>query len=182
MKCIQQCLALARNTILCCAAMSQRKKKAVLLLSTMHFDRRMQEEEPFKPHVILDYNATKGGVDQLDQLDKNYSCKRITNRWPLIIFYWMVDVAAYNSSVYFMEENLSVYQGNQRRRKFLVDLSEQLCIPQIQGRSESVIRYLPKHVVECMEAFVSDNGAAAPKPHPQERRKRRCGKWPRKMD
>ena len=39
----------------------------------------------------MDYNATKGGVDNLDKLVSAYSCKRRTLRWPLVIFFDILD-------------------------------------------------------------------------------------------
>ena len=156
--------------------------KAVILLSTMHYDNKVQESTPFKPDVILDYNATKGGVDTLDQLVKNYTCKRITKRWPMIIFYWMIDVAGYNSAVCFMEKQPHVYKGNQKRRNFLSDLSEELCKPQIERRFLAERKKLPKHVVVCMEAFVNKPMEELPQSQPPETRKRRCKKCPRKLD
>ena len=128
--------------------------KAAILLSTMHYDDRVQADEPFKPDLILDYNATKGGVDTLDQLVGNYSCKRITNRWPMVVFYWMVDVAAYNSAVCFTQKEPNAYQGHQKRRLFLTDLSEQLCKPLIERRYTAMHKQLPKHIVVCIETFV----------------------------
>ena len=37
----------------------------------MHYDNK-EQDEPLKPDIILDYNATKGGVDTLDLSVKNY--------------------------------------------------------------------------------------------------------------
>ena len=100
--------------------------KVVLLLSSMHFDNKIQENESFKPDMILNYNATKGSANTLDQLVNNYTCKRVTNRWPTMIFYWMLDVVAYNSAVCFMAKAPDIHKGHQKRRHFLSALSEQL--------------------------------------------------------
>ena len=129
--------------------------KAVLLLSSMHFDNKIQENELFKPDMILDYNATKGGVDTLDQLVNNNTCKHVTNRWPMIIFYWMLDVAAYNSVVCFMAKAPDIYKGHQKCQHFLSALSEQLCKGQIEKHFLTEIKYLPKHIIMCVEAFVN---------------------------
>ncbi|KAM3924560.1 piggyBac transposable element-derived protein 4-like [Leptodactylus fuscus] len=53
--------------------------------------------------IILDYNATKGAVDTLDQVISTYTCKRKTNRWPMILFYNILDVSAYNAFVLWRE-------------------------------------------------------------------------------
>ena len=157
--------------------------KAVLLLSTMHFDNKIQENEPFKPDMILHYNATKGGVNTLDQLVKNYTGKRVTKRWPMIIFYWMLDVAAYNSAVCFMAKVPDIYKGHQKRRHFLLALSEQLCKGQIERRFLAEKKYLQKHIIMCIEAFVNIETNEDPSQQQNnENRKRRCKKCPRKLD
>ena len=96
--------------------------KTILLLSSMHSDNKIQENKPFKPNMILDYNATKGGIDTLDQLVNNYTCKHVANGWPMIIFYWMLDVAAYNSAVCFMAKAPDIHKGHQKHRHFFFSL------------------------------------------------------------
>lgn len=45
-----------------------RKNKNVLLMSTVHEDAAVSEREDRKPEIILSYNRTKGGVDNLDKV------------------------------------------------------------------------------------------------------------------
>ncbi|KAI3372472.1 hypothetical protein L3Q82_022962, partial [Scortum barcoo] len=52
-----------------------------------------------KPIIILDYNKNKGGVDNLDKLTASYTCQRMTRRWPMVVFYNILDVSAYNAFV-----------------------------------------------------------------------------------
>lgn len=47
------------------------------------------------------YNETKGGVNTINQLREAYTVARKTNRWPIKIFYFLLDVAAINSWVIF---------------------------------------------------------------------------------
>ena len=61
--------------------------RAVLLLSTMHKDNKCDDDGTRKSEMVLDYNATKRGVDRLDQVITNYTCKRISRRWPLALFF-----------------------------------------------------------------------------------------------
>ncbi|KAK1124279.1 hypothetical protein K0M31_006651 [Melipona bicolor] len=42
------------------------------------------------------YNATKNGVDVLDKVVREYSCRRCTRRWPLSLFMHFIDIAAYS--------------------------------------------------------------------------------------
>lgn len=67
--------------------------KNVLLLSTAHASEEMNEDTG-KPIIIHDYNSYKGGVDTFDQMLRHYSCKRCCYRWPMLIFFNMIDVAA----------------------------------------------------------------------------------------
>ncbi|CAK6983562.1 piggyBac transposable element-derived protein 4-like [Scomber scombrus] len=53
-----------------------KKGKNVILMSTLHRDGRICGQEHQKPEIIMDYNATKGGVDNMDKLVTAYSCKR----------------------------------------------------------------------------------------------------------
>ncbi|KRZ41382.1 hypothetical protein T4C_6009, partial [Trichinella pseudospiralis] len=66
---------------------------------TMHNDNQVSDGKGSKPDIILHYNNTKGGVDNLDKMASTYSCQRMTARWPLVIFYNIIDVSAYNAYV-----------------------------------------------------------------------------------
>lgn len=80
-----------------------------------------------KPEIIHHYNQTKAGVDALDQLVANYTCKRMTKRWPVALFSNMIDVSAYNSYVIWTEMNPAWnFNKNFRRRLYLVELADQL--------------------------------------------------------
>lgn len=74
------------------------KNKTVVLLSTMHTQGDIDDQTK-KPEVILFYNHTKGGVDTFDQLCHLTTVSRKTRRWPLRIFYGMVDIAGVNTYV-----------------------------------------------------------------------------------
>ena len=74
-----------------------KKNKNVILLSTTHKNMKISDRTDNKPQMLLNYNSTKGAVDTLDQAINSYTCKRKTNRWPMIIFYNILDVPAYNA-------------------------------------------------------------------------------------
>ncbi|KAJ8957755.1 hypothetical protein NQ314_006512, partial [Rhamnusium bicolor] len=75
-----------------------RKNRAVLLLSTMHQDQELSGENNI-PDMIIDYNNTKAGVDALDQLYVNYSVSRRTRRWPMVIFYAILNITGVNARI-----------------------------------------------------------------------------------
>ncbi|XP_059394628.1 piggyBac transposable element-derived protein 4-like [Carassius carassius] len=112
-----------------------RKNKNVLLMSTLHRDDKVSDKDHKKPEIILDYNHTKGGVDNLDKLVATYTCQRKTARWPMVIFFNMLDVSAYNAFVLWTEINPSWHKGkNIRRRLFLQELGEALVAPFMKRR------------------------------------------------
>ena len=55
--------------------------------------------EKKKPQMIPDYNATKGAVDTFDKMVNSYKCARSTRRWPMRLFFFLVDAACLNASV-----------------------------------------------------------------------------------
>lgn len=122
-----------------------KKRKNVLLLSSMHpesctIDESTEEE--FKPEMITFYNVTKAGVDTVDKLCSTYTCARKCNRWPLIVFFRILDIAGINSFVLFKANN----DGNDgtNRLQYLRTLSTALLDPQIRKRA--VMQNLPKEI------------------------------------
>ncbi|XP_066251428.1 piggyBac transposable element-derived protein 4-like [Euwallacea similis] len=76
-----------------------KKNKSVIMLSTMHHDNSVDQESK-KPEIIAFYNATKGGVDALDQKCALYSSSRRCRRWPLVIWYAIMGIAIINSHIF----------------------------------------------------------------------------------
>lgn len=72
------------------------KKKVVLVASTFSKSTKIIEG---KPEIILYYNKSKGGTDTFDQLCHAYTVARKTNRWPLRVFYGILDQAAVNAKI-----------------------------------------------------------------------------------
>ena len=75
-----------------------KKNKSVLLLSTMHSDGTVDAESQ-KPDIILFYNSTKGGIDTIDQMCGNYSVQRKTKRYPLVVFFHLLNIGGINANV-----------------------------------------------------------------------------------
>ena len=115
-----------------------KKGKSVICLSSMHHDAQLSDREDRKPKIIMDYNATKGAVDTLDQCVHGYSCSRATNRWPNKIFYNIVDIAAYNGYIVFTKNNPD-WNSNLlfKRRIYLKDLCKQMAGPHMERRVQN---------------------------------------------
>ncbi|XP_016384135.1 uncharacterized protein LOC107720816 [Sinocyclocheilus rhinocerous] len=159
-----------------------RKKKNVLLMSTLHRDDKVSDKDQKEPEIILDYNHTKGGVNNLDKLVATYTCQRKTTRWPMVIFFNMLDVSAYNAFVLWMEINHSWNKGKKyRRRLFLEELGKALVAP-LMKRRENIPR-TPASQNMVMEAQASSSPAKATHLAPVTPAKRkRCQVCDRKKD
>lgn len=77
--------------------------KNVLLLSTVHRNVTCADNKKKTPETIQYYNATKYGVDVLDQKARLYTTKVASRRWPLQVFYNVLDLAAINSVIVYSE-------------------------------------------------------------------------------
>ena len=111
------------------------------------------------------------------QVTSVYSCKRMTARWPLVVFYNILDVSAYNSFVLWREIIPSWHQGkSHRRRLFLEELGRELVTPLINRRD--VLPRTPASASLVMEvrqgASISEAGPPRPAgpPFPSTTRKR----------
>ncbi|XP_071054434.1 piggyBac transposable element-derived protein 4-like [Onthophagus taurus] len=117
-------------------------KKFVILLSSTHHEHDIADEnEKFKPDIILAYNKTKSGVDVLDKLVREYSCKRNTRRWPLRLFLNLIDIACYNAFVLWTIKNPEWHSDSSityRRKIFLQDLGMELARTQIERRVKKI--------------------------------------------
>ena len=113
-----------------------KKNKAVILLSTMHSDTAVNVDEQKKPHMIMYYNKYKTGVDTLDQMVSRYTCHRRTQRWPLAMFFNILDVGALAAYLIYYENNMLKKKTN-HRRIFLHQLSEELANPFIEDGSSN---------------------------------------------
>lgn len=95
-----------------------------------------------KPEIIETYKATKGGVDSMDQMCKNYSCKRKTARWPLIVFFDILDISGINSFVIYTQNAPKHNRKIYTRCDYLIELAEELIKPWMKCRLQ--IASLPK--------------------------------------
>ncbi|KAK9727503.1 Transposase IS4 [Popillia japonica] len=80
--------------------------------------------------MISDYNISKSGVDSLDWKCANYSPNRRTTRWPMAVFFAVVNVSRVNAYI--------LYQHYERpktiiRLEFPKELAKSLCRPHWEG-------------------------------------------------
>lgn len=106
----------------------------VVLVSTMHNDDNVDAETQ-KPDIYLCYNDTIGGVDVVDCLCASYNCARATRRWPMVVFYAMLNVSTINSQVIHTanDQNSKV-----QRRHFIENLAMKVIEPHIRERQRQL--------------------------------------------
>lgn len=110
--------------------------KNVLLLSTAHVTEEMHPDTG-KPLIIHDYNEHKGGVDTFNKMLRGFTCKRKCCRWPMLIFFNMLDVAALAAYRLFELSN-PTWKANahDKRKIFLKELSYNLAQNELEKRSK----------------------------------------------
>ena len=107
-----------------CKDTSRTKKKLVYLLSSMHRQPTIMPNG--KPEIICFYNETKGGVDAFDQMCATYSVSRKTSRWPMAIFYGMINSGVINSWIIYKENQQTIGSKPIERRYYMQQLAEAL--------------------------------------------------------
>ncbi|KRZ01727.1 PiggyBac transposable element-derived protein 4 [Trichinella zimbabwensis] len=110
-----------------CTAVSYipKKHRMVLVLSTMHKDASLSTVKGCKPEMSLDYNASKGGVDNMDKMLASYTSQRMTAKWPLVVFYNIIDVSANNGYLLWTHCNPEWNASKMyRRRLYLEELGK----------------------------------------------------------
>lgn len=124
-----------------------KKNKIVLLLSSLHHDSKIDETtgEKKKPEINTFYNTTKGGVDVADELCSTYKVCRNSNKWPLTLFYAMLNMAGVNAVIIKNSNN----RANMKRRQFLKNLGLALVNQHISLRKDSV--NLPREMRKRMK-------------------------------
>lgn len=113
------------------------------------------------------------------QMVASYSCKRKTNRWPMVVFSTILDVSAINAFVVWREINPSWERGKStQRRIFLEQLGKALVSPLMERR-----QHLPRAPASAsiLKRQWDSSNAPGPSTEPQPKRTR-CQVCPRAKD
>lgn len=148
-----------------------KQNKSVLLISSMHHEKSFDEEKN-KPEIVCFYNSTKGGVDSMDQKCANYSSNRRSRRWPLSVFYMLVNISAANSYILYLcfKDSPTI-----TRFKFVEDLAIKLISPHLARRLQmpnirSDLKILIQNILK--EQTQDDENPPVPKSDKLEKRKK----------
>ncbi|XP_055936617.1 piggyBac transposable element-derived protein 4-like [Argiope bruennichi] len=157
-----------------------KKNKCVVLLSSMHNGGTIDAStgEAKKPEIITFYNLTKGAVDVVDEMSATYSTARISKRWPMVIFFSMLNIATVNSRIILLSSNTPPVQYK-KRSLFKKDLSLELLKDHLQERSMQAT--LPRQLRDQLNCNRSENCDTPPQKKQKISRKR-CHVCPNTKD
>uniref|UniRef100_A0A1B6FAD5 PiggyBac transposable element-derived protein domain-containing protein n=1 Tax=Cuerna arida TaxID=1464854 RepID=A0A1B6FAD5_9HEMI len=132
--------------------------------------------EQRKPEIITFYNSTKGGVDTCDQLCSLYSVSRKSRRWPLVIFFCLLNTVGINAQV--IHASNHNFERRIIRRNFLEEIGLSLVRPFMQIRVQTLT--LPRELRSSIKKFLPEEDVVAPRERPPARG--RCNFCPRVQD
>ncbi|UYV72085.1 hypothetical protein LAZ67_9001767 [Cordylochernes scorpioides] len=133
-----------------------KENKVVLMLSTLHHDANIDDStgELKKPEMIMFYNMPKGGVDMMDEMTATYNCARNSRRWPMVIFYSLLNIGAINSQIiHFANGNASKVKSRRHFLKTLsIDLIEEMVkVCTVSGRIPCEIKEKASDIFNLLE-------------------------------
>ena len=141
----------------------------------MHGPQRNTSGDEEKPDIVQFYNQTKSGVDTLDKIIRGYSSKRKYRRWPVHVFFALVDCGVYVAFQMYQQQELGTRTTHYKFRK---DLAYQMCImPFVQLRSR-----FPRLRMSVKNAMEHVGMQRETPPQRQPARQGRCFLCPRKKD
>ena len=163
-------------------AYKSNKKKHVAVLSTMNHDDNF-DVETRKPEIMMAYNATKGGVDSMNQMCHAVTTKRKTNRWPMLLFY-VLDLASIAVLVLWHKVNPSEKLSDEDRRVlFKITVAKELVRLQLECRQ--IMKNLSRHLKFTINAALHQHPTQAQVGEvstPDNRKRGQCHLCPRHQD
>lgn len=138
-----------------------KKNKNITLISSLHHDDAIDEStgDKRKPEIITFYNDTKSGVDVVDKMCSSYNVARNTRRWPLVVFFSLLNIAGINAQVVLARNGQAVV----RRRLFLRELAKQLAMEHLQRRRANSATF-PRALQERLNSVNLENQGNRPVP------------------
>ena len=154
-----------------------KKKKNVLLISSMHHEGKIDQDtdDEKKPEIITFYNATKGGVDVVDMMMGKYSVSRNSRRWPLTLFFALLNISCVNSYILYVHNP----QNKLKHRKFIKEVGLVLLEDNLKRRLQNI------HLEKSIRAGIArmfPEAAVATSSQSLQCKAKRCAFCPRSKD
>ena len=147
----------------------------------MHHDDNF-DAETRKPEIVMAYNATKGGVDSMNHMCHAVTTKRKTNRWPMLLFYWIFHLIA--ALVLWRKVNPSKKLSDEDRRVlFKITVAKELVRLQLECRQ--IMKNLSRHLKFTINTALHQHPTRAQVGEvstPDKRKRGQCHLCPRHRD
>ena len=129
-------------------SVTPKKNKKVVFLSSMH---QTKQSDGNTEEINVYCNKTKGGVDSHDQKCSLFTTARRTNRWPMRLFYGILDCSIVNAFV-IMSANVPAFAANKRDKRtyFMKSVARSLIEPYAKQRLYGI--QTPKQVRQIIES------------------------------
>ncbi|GFN87506.1 PiggyBac transposable element-derived protein 4 [Plakobranchus ocellatus] len=170
-----------------------KRPKNVILLSTTHQKPEICPETT-KPDIVLHYNKTKGGVDAMDQMAHAFTTKRKTKRWPLVVFFNILDLSSIAARVIFqLKYPVDKLSHEDCRQRFNADVGRSMAYAHIVRRSsvptlQKEVKVNISVVIKSIKPVSEQMAAKPPKrarveeSAPSAKKQKRCALCPAKRD
>ena len=156
-----------------------KKNKSIILISTKHHTKSIDNESG-KPEILRFYNMTKDTVDKLEQDISKYSTAQSTKWWPMVMFFAIMDIAAFNAYI------LQTKKENSEqitRRDFIISLGKSLIQSELKRRSlEKELPRELRHTIVKLTGVCNPRNEARDEPVDWIGKRRRCQSCPRGSD
>lgn len=120
------------------------------------------------PEAILTLNKTKRSVEMFTKKCQQMNCSRVTRRWEMSIFYFMVNIAVTNSLIVYLNQKIDQKKKAKSERvltkfEFMVELHKQLAAPwqeerldtsNISAELQTLVKKALGHSVEKVPAVI----------------------------
>lgn len=133
----------------------------MVLVSSMHHTASTDATKN-KPEIISHYNSTKCGVDLLDMKCAVFSSSRRTRRWPLAVFYRLLNISCVNSFIIYMS-----YKDipDLSRFDFIKQLANDMIVPHLRSRLALNLN-LPKELKSTIQRAIGEESQPPAQQHP----------------
>lgn len=112
-------------------ALKKKSKNIVLVLSTIDSNDNIHANTEAQPDIVSFYESTKSAVDIVDQSKEKHSVARVTNRWPMRLFFSILNISGINAQIIYKANT----QNLMERSLFLKEIGLELVKPDIMRRA-----------------------------------------------
>ena len=144
--------------------------KNIFCLTTMHDSVKVSQDIRKKPHPLVFYDKTKGGVDIVDYVSAFLSTRMRSKLWPMNAFCYALDTERTNART-LHDEVKDVRTPNFH---FTWDLGESLVVPHVQRRYDELQQHLGKAVLKKICSVLDIKYVSPNLEKPDENERGRC--------